>query len=257
VVSVRLLDELGLARAGEFAEAAGIATPLTDNLTAALGSTEIPVMELVNAYATIASGGSVHAPVLVSHVTDTSGEIVLSNPYQPRQAMDPALAYVLTSLMTSVIERGTGRAARALGRPAAGKTGTTNDARDAWFVGFVPQLVAGGWVGFDDYRPLGRREYGGRAALPMWLHFMQTVLADEEIEEFHRPDEGVVTRRIDPATGLLAQPDAEDYVDEMFIEGTDPTRYAPERAVGPIDRVLLQTPTDVEEELPRRQYDDF
>ena len=257
VVSVRLLEELGLNRAGEMAAAVGIHTPLTDNLTAALGSTEMPVLELVNAYATIASGGSAHEPILVTHVLDPAGEIVLSNPYHPRQGMDPAVAYVLTSLMTSVIENGTGRAARALGRPAAGKTGTTNEARDAWFVGFVPQLVAGGWIGFDDYRPLGRREYGGRAALPMWLQFMQTVLSDVEIEDFTPPEDGVVSRRIDPATGLLAQPHADDFVIEIFIEGTEPTRYAPERSMGPIDRVLLQTPASTDDVLPERQYDDF
>ena len=257
VVSVRLLEELGLQRAGEIAQAVGIHTPLTDNLTAALGSTEMPVLELVNAYATIASGGEAHEPLLVSHVLDSAGEVVLNNRYEPRQGLDPAVAYVLTSLMTSVIEDGTGRRARALERPAAGKTGTTNEARDAWFVGFVPQLVAGGWVGFDDYRPLGRHEYGGRAALPMWLHFMQTVLADEEIEEFVQPEHGVVTRRIDPATGLLAQPDTDDFVMEIFIEGTEPTRYAPIRSTGPIDRVLLEMPVSPDDAVPERQYDDF
>ena len=91
----------------------------------------------------------------------------------------------------------------------------------------------------------------------MWLHFMQTVLADEEIEEFVQPNDGVVTRRIDPATGLLAQPDADDFIMEIFIEGTEPTRYAPVRSTGPIDRVLLDMPANPGDVSPERPYDDF
>lgn len=259
VVSVRLLDELGLARAGEFASTAGIETPLTDNLTAALGSTEIPVLELVNAYATIASGGEVNDPILVTHISNANGDVVWRDDYRPEQGMEPEVAYVLTSLMTSVVEDGTARRARALDRPAAGKTGTTNEARDAWFVGFVPQLVAGGWVGFDDYRPLGRREYGGRAALPMWLGYMQVALADEPVEQFEQPEDGVVTRRIDPATGLLAQPDADEFQEEIFIEGTEPTRYAPVRPTGSVDNLLLEGTSNEAplEEDNRQHYDDF
>lgn len=228
VVSVRLLNEVGVPFAEEIARAAGIETPLVDNLTAALGSTEIPVLELVNAYATLAAGGLVAEPILVTRVTDSAGNVLIDNTYEPRRGLDPALAYIVTDLMTSVVERGTATDARALGRPAAGKTGTTNEARDAWFVGFVPQLVAGGWVGYDDLTPLGRREYGGRAALPMWLGYMQEALEDVPVRDFGPPPAGVVVRRVDPATGLLAAPGAREGVDELFIEGTEPTRYAPE-----------------------------
>jgi len=226
VVSVRLLEEAGLERARRIAASAGIETALTDNLTAALGSTEMPVIELVNAYATLASGGLRHDPIIVTRVTNRVGDVVWEHPYQPVQGIDPALAYVVTSMMTSVVQRGTARAAAALERPAAGKTGTTNDARDAWFVGFTPQLVAGGWVGYDDFSPLGRREYGGRAALPMWLAYMQEALDGEPVLDFE-PPEGVVTRAIDPETGLLANPGQEGALDEVFIEGSEPTRYAP------------------------------
>jgi penicillin-binding protein 1A len=228
VVSVRLLNEVGVPFAEEIARAAGIETPLVDNLTAALGSTEIPVLELVNAYATLAAGGLVAEPILVTRVTDSAGNVLIDNQYEPRRGLDPALAYVVTDLMTSVVERGTATDARALGRPAAGKTGTTNEARDAWFVGFVPQLVAGGWVGYDDLTPLGRREYGGRAALPMWLGYMQEALEGVPVRDFGPPPAGVVVRRVDPSTGLLAAPDARDGVDELFVEGTEPMRYAPE-----------------------------
>lgn len=259
VVSVRLLEELGLARAGQFARAVGIETPITDNLTAALGSTEVPVLELVNAYATIASGGAVHEPILVTYVTDPSGQTVWAHPYEPTQGISQAVAYVLTSMMTSVVREGTARRARELERPAAGKTGTTNEARDAWFVGFVPQLVAGGWVGFDDYTPLGRREYGGRAALPMWLSYMQTALEGEPVLDFEPPDRGIVRLRIDRETGLLAHPGVDGAMDEVFIEGTQPRRYAPERSLGAPDDILLQPGgTAVDQPPPTsRHYDDF
>jgi penicillin-binding protein 1A len=230
VVSVRLLDELGLDRAQEFAHNVGISSPMTDNLTMALGSSELPVIEIVNAYATLASSGEVHEPRFVSRVTDPAGNEVWSQPYEPEVAIEPPLAFLITDMMTSVVERGTATRARAVGRPAAGKTGTTNEARDAWFIGFVPQLVAGGWIGFDDNSPLGRGEYGGRAALPMWVTYMQTVLEGEPVLDFTVPEEGLVRRRVDPGTGLLAQPDAPDGVLEWFLEGTEPTRFAPEPA---------------------------
>jgi penicillin-binding protein 1A len=141
--------------------------------------------------------------------------------------LSPAAAYVLTSMLRSVVEEGTAKAARKLGRPAAGKTGTSNNARDAWFVGYTPEIVAGVWVGYDDHRPLGRGESGAKAALPVWMDVIKTMSEGHPPSEFPVPP-GVEHVRIDRKTGLRAYegtPDA-DALDEVFLEGTAPTETA-------------------------------
>ncbi len=139
--------------------------------------------------------------------------------------ISPETAYLITNLMESVVREGTGWRAKALGRPVAGKTGTTNDLKDAWFTGFTPQLVAVSWVGYDQERPLGNKETGSRAAAPAWVDFMQQAAKDMEPREFPVPDD-IEFRPIDPATGLLTPEDnAEAYI-EVFAPGTAPTRYA-------------------------------
>ena len=137
----------------------------------------------------------------------------------------------MTSLLQSVIERGTGMRARALGRPAAGKTGTTNNLNDAWFMGYVPGLAAGAWLGYDEERELGRGETGGRAALPIWLRFMQGATAGTPIRSFPAP-EGIEFARIDPETGLLASSATEDPVFEVFKAGTAPKEVSAGAASG-------------------------
>ena len=132
---------------------------------------------------------------------------------------------MVTSLLTSVVREGTGTAAQKLGRPAAGKTGTSNGARDAWFVGYTPNTVAGVWVGFDDHRSLGKRESGGKAAVPIWVEVMSKAEDKKPVLEFPIPS-GVVTARIDPATGALALDKTPSAMDEVFLDGTAPTTTA-------------------------------
>ena len=148
---------------------------------------------------------------------------------EPDRVMPEAQAFLATSLLRGVVEhpRGTGRRARALGRPLGGKTGTTNDQGDAWFVGFSPQLLTGVWVGFDEKRVLGPGETGGRAALPIWLDYMDDALAGEPVRDFPVP-EGIVFARIDPETGKLASAATEKPLFQPFLEGTEPTRQASE-----------------------------
>jgi penicillin-binding protein 1A len=157
-------------------------------------------------------------------------------PPPPEVGMQPEVAFVLESMMREVIDYGTGAAARALGRPAAGKTGTAQDHRDAWFVGFSPEMVAGVWVGFDSHDPLGSHETGAGAALPAWLRFMQATAATRPPVEF-QPPSGVEFARIDPKTGLLArdagpaapgQPPGAESRFMAFVTGTAPTQTAPE-----------------------------
>ena len=154
-------------------------------------------------------------------------------------ALAPAEAFVATSLLRAPIEHpaGTGRAAAALGRPLAGKTGTTNDHTDAWFVGFSPEIAAGVWVGFDQNRLLGKGETGGRAALPIWLDFMGPALADRPPREFAAPP-GVVFARIDAKTGALASPASEFTLLQAFVEGTVPAQASDTLATGSESREI-------------------
>jgi penicillin-binding protein 1A len=146
----------------------------------------------------------------------------LPTPEDPDQVMDPRLAYVMSHLMKEVVTYGTGHEAKSLGRPAAGKTGTTNDYVDAWFMGFTPTIVTGAWVGFDNQRSLGSGETGAKAALPVWLNYMREAVKTYPDADFPIPP-GVSFATIDPATGKLAAPNASYAIREAFVEGTEPT----------------------------------
>jgi penicillin-binding protein 1A len=152
-------------------------------------------------------------------------------------ALSPAEAFVATSLLRAPIDHpaGTGHAAAALGRPLAGKTGTTNDHTDAWFVGYSPEIATGVWVGFDQNRLLGKGETGGRAALPIWLDFMRLALADRPPRDFTAPP-GVVFAHIDAKTGSLASPASESTLLQAFLEGSEPTEAADSVATGSENR---------------------
>jgi penicillin-binding protein 1A len=138
--------------------------------------------------------------------------------------MRPETAYILTNVMKGVIERGTATRARALKRPLAGKTGTTSEATDVWFVGFTPSLVAGVWVGYDVKKSLGPAETGGRMALPLWIAFMQRILPDQPVEDFPVPD-NVVTVRVNHETGFPVSPEERGAIVEYFIKGTEPAPF--------------------------------
>ena len=180
-------------------------------------------LELANAFATIASGGWATSPALVRAVGSQKEQ-----PAPLTAALPPDVAYVMVSLMRSVIDEGTARGAVSgkLRRPAAGKTGTSNGQRDAWFVGFTPDLLAVVWVGFDDMKKLGKGEAGGKTAAPIWADFMSKAVAGRPTKDFMQPP-GVVVQRIDKASGLLAAPGQESgTLDEVFLEGTAPTTQA-------------------------------
>jgi penicillin-binding protein 1A len=141
-------------------------------------------------------------------------------------AISPQTAYLMSSLLQGVVRHGTGWRAKSLKRPVGGKTGTTNDLYDAWFIGFTPDLVAGTWVGFDQEAPLGKHETGSRAASPIFVNFMKEVYNDRPVDAFPTP-EGIVFAKIDALTGLLATPDQkENVIYEAFREGSAPTKTA-------------------------------
>ncbi|MFW6049701.1 MAG: penicillin-binding protein 1A [Myxococcota bacterium] len=226
LVAVRVIERVGPKAAAAFAEQLGITTELEPSLGLALGASDVHPVELVNAYATFAGGGRWAPHRIVDRIETSAGEVLRVEPEgEPRQVLTPAEAHVVTSMLQSVVTEGTAKAARELDLTVAGKTGTSNRARDAWFVGYTPNLVAGVWVGFDDRRPLGRRESGGRSALPIWMDIIRAAEEGRPALDFPMPG-GVTTARIDPETGLLAYEGQEDAVDEVFLEGTVPTRRA-------------------------------
>jgi penicillin-binding protein 1B len=221
-----LAERVGIPRVQELARAAGITSPLRDDLQLALGASEVGLLELVSAYEPFANGGQRATPRLVTAVLDAEGGILEAPPPESTAVLDPAVAYLMTSLMESVVKEGTARSLKALGfdAPAAGKTGTTNDGRDAWFVGYTSSLLAGVWTGSDENRAL--KLTGAKDALPLWAKFMKEAISDRPAEEFVRPP-GVVQVRICTESGMLARSGCPKKLDELFIAGTEPTRECP------------------------------
>ncbi|MFY0579285.1 penicillin-binding transpeptidase domain-containing protein [Cystobacter fuscus] len=165
-VSVRIIEAITPAAAIDFANRAGIRSPLPENLTLALGTGEVSMLEAANAYATLQANGRYAEPLLLLKVTNAQGKVLEEHQPAFEEKLPPAVAFLTTSLMRSVVEEGTARAVTELNRPAAGKTGTANESRDTWFSGYTADWVASAWVGFDDHSPLGSSETGGRAPCP-------------------------------------------------------------------------------------------
>lgn len=226
VVTVKLLEGMGINPVVDLATRLGLKGPFPHDLTLALGSLSITPLELTAAYGVFANGGKRMDPIAIKYITTSIGELIENNEPRGEEAISPETAFLITSMMEDVVRYGTGWRAKALGRPVAGKTGTTNDYVDAWFLGYTPQLVAGVWVGFDGMESLGRQETGARAASPIWVSFMNEALKDEPPEDFFIP-EGITMIDIDPETGLLAQ--SEEAIIEFFKKGTAPRVYAPYR----------------------------
>ncbi len=226
-VAVHVAREVGPRNIVSWAKALGITTPMQGDLSLPLGAYEVRPVEMANAYATFAAGGMFETPKLITRIQDPDGREVELPPAAPsRRVMEESEAFLTTSLLTSVIDHGTGRRAKRLGRPLAGKTGTTNDSKDAWFVGYSTDLTVAVWTGYDDAKPLGRREYGSTAALPAWMSFMKGAHEGKPPTEFPRPVDVAVVR-IDPETGLLPHPDQDDTMPEFFLPGSEPTELAP------------------------------
>jgi penicillin-binding protein 1A len=226
VVAVRVLQDVGPANVVAWGHALGIESPMKPDLSLALGSYEVRPIELAGAYATFAAGGTYDEPRLVTRIVGPDGkDLPLPPRPPPRRVLDDAEAYVVTNMLTSVIDHGTAARARSLGRPLAGKTGTSNGPKDTWFAGYSADIAAVTWVGYDDGRLLGSGEQGAVTALPAWMAFMKTAHEGRPRVDFSRPP-GVSTVTIDQRTGALPYPDDPDVVDEVFLDGTEPTATA-------------------------------
>ncbi len=238
VVTVKILKKIGIDYAIKYARKLGIKSKLNRDLTMALGSSAVTLLEILHPYSIFANEGKQVKYIFIKKIVDKHGKVIENNVkfdefeiklglVKQKQVISPQTAYLITSILEDVVKRGTGRRVRALGRPCAGKTGTTNDFKDAWFFGYTPDLVAGVYVGYDNHSTLGKFETGSRAASPIWLYFMQKALANIPPKMFRIP-EGIVFRKIDIRNGLLAT----KYTPKKFVrlecfkKGTEPKEYS-------------------------------
>jgi penicillin-binding protein 1A len=220
VVTVRLAERIGLNYLTEYLPRFGLEGPIPRNLSIALGTLEVTPMDLAVSYSTFANNGLRPTPVVITEISDAQGEVLERNEPQLVQVLSPTTAYQMTSMLQDVVRRGTGTAARGLEQPTAGKTGTTNDLEDAWFVGYTPQLLAVVWIGFDNKRPLGPKSTGGRISAPIWKEFMSGALEGVPEGRFPVPT-GLRCVNIDSNTGTRAAAGGSPYL-ECFREGSEP-----------------------------------
>jgi penicillin-binding protein 1A len=225
VVTVKILQDIGVDYTIDYARRLGITAELTRTLALALGASGVSLFELTRAYSVFANQGFLVEPVFVLKIVDRDGQMLEEAAPERSKAIEKDTAFIMTSLMESVVLHGTGQRIKALGRPTAGKTGTTNDMYDAWYIGYTPEYIAGVWVGFDAEAPLGKTETGAVAASPIWLGFMKRVLVNEPVKTF-QPPEGVVFAKIDAETGLLPVPESRKTLFECFKEGTVPSEHS-------------------------------
>ncbi|MDX6770063.1 MAG: PBP1A family penicillin-binding protein [Elusimicrobiota bacterium] len=227
ISAINLITQIGPPLVAEIAHRAGIRSDLEPAPALALGSSVVTPLEMANAFATFANGGIAVTPYTIETVEDAAGKQLEAHVPSDREAMTPQLAYLVTNVLKAVVQGGTGVRARALGRPLAGKTGTSNDNRDLWFVGYTPDFVAVAWMGYDDFTSLGRKDWtGGSTVVPWWTAIMEGALKDQPKRDFAVPP-GIVFAAIDAETGLLHQPTCprKNRLLEAFQQGTAPTAY--------------------------------
>jgi penicillin-binding protein 1A len=239
VVTVKLQERVGLNRTIQIARRLGVTSALTTDLSLALGSSDLTLLEITSAYAALANQGTWMPPTTIRYITDARGRLLEEHVPEGREAVSPEIAYLITHMLRGVVERGTGQGAKGIGRPVAAKTGTTNDYSNAWFVGYTPTLATGVWVGYDRPRSLGKDETGSRVAVPIWTAFMKRALGDMPAEDFPIPDRVVlVPVDLDPSNECVR------VVTMAFVRGTQP-----DASCGP-RRQTVPVPTSVAPEPP-------
>jgi 1A family penicillin-binding protein len=232
-VTVRLAEEVGMTRVISTARQLGITTLIPDLPSTSLGAAEVRPVELVRAYAALASGGWLPEAHVIERIEDRDGNVLYRVGTERQRAVDPAAAFVLTSMLRDVVDRGTGTPVRQAGfqGPAAGKTGTTNGSTDVWFVGYTPELVAAVWFGLDRPATIVRGATGGRLAAPVWGRMMQRIYAGSPVPDFPVP-RGVVTEQVDRATGFAVDPSCPvqgEVYTEYFVHVRPPRAYCDPR----------------------------
>jgi penicillin-binding protein 1A len=225
-VSVRLVAGIGVDKIIEEFRRFGVVAPIVRHPSIALGTPEVTLLEQTYGYATFPAGGMAVKPVMIDKILDADGNVVeKAEPAPPRRRIPADVAYVLVDMMKNVVERGTGQRAKELGRPTGGKTGTSNEFRDNWFIGYTRDLVCGVWVGRDDFKPIGYDATGGTTAAPIWTEFMKAGHPATPVRDFDPPP-GVYFVRANPATGAVVKPGSPGSVLIPFRRGTVPTAFA-------------------------------
>ncbi|KAF0139602.1 MAG: penicillin-binding protein 1A [Rhodospirillaceae bacterium] len=242
VMTVRLAKAVGMSIIADYAKRFGVVDRLPPGLAMSLGAAETTVLRLTGAYAMLVNGGKQIRPTLVDRIQDRSGRTIYRHddrsckgcrenvwreqpmpviPDTRAQETDPLSAYQMVSLLQGVVQYGTGRKVAEVGKPLAGKTGTSNDSTDTWFIGFSPDLAVGVFVGFDEPRTLGSRETGGSVAAPIFRDFMREALADRPVTDFRMPA-GVRLVRVHHGSGTPSSGEDRDVILEAFKPGTIP-----------------------------------
>jgi penicillin-binding protein 1A len=222
IPAVRVMDTLGPRQVISYAKRFGFTSEFPPYLSTALGAGEATLLEVTSAYSVFPNQGVRMTPHQVVRITDRQGNLLEENRPTPTDAIRADTAFVMTSLLEGVVQRGTAAKAAALDWPLGGKTGTTNDYTDAWFVGFDPDVTIGVWVGFDQKRPLGPKETGGVAALPIWMDVMKAWIASKPSRPEFAPPGNVVFVSVDRSTGTSTDGTAPGAITEVFIAGTQP-----------------------------------
>jgi penicillin-binding protein 1A len=264
VVTVKILEDIGIGFVLKFIKKLGIDAPVKRDLSIALGTSGISMLELVTGFGVFASGGERLKPIFIKKIVTMKGEVLeentpyveleekeegeeesseLSPPVSKERVMSPQNAFIITHLLQGVVQHGTGQRAKAIGKPIAGKTGTSSDYGDAWFVGYTPSLLTAVWVGFDDKASLGKDETGSRAALPIWISFMGQALRKVPVEPFKVPA-GIILKKVDISTGLPVKEDSPNTILEAFVEGTFPLeKESPEKGESPAAALIREKPS--------------
>jgi penicillin-binding protein 1A len=222
VPAVRVMDQLGPKQVVAYTRRFGLTSPLPPYLAVALGAAEATLLEMTSAYSVFPNQGVRMTPYSVLKVTDREGNVLEENRPEPKDAIRADTAYVLTNLLRGVVQRGTAAKAASLNWPIGGKTGTTDDFSDAWFIGFDPDITLAVWVGYDQKKPLGSGMTGAEAALPIWIEIMKTWIGDrKDPPKFEAPG-NIVFVSVDKATGSATDDGAAGSIHEAFIAGTQP-----------------------------------
>lgn len=264
LMTVRLANFIGMATVSEYAEKFGVIKDMPEHLAMSLGAGETTLLDLTSGYAVFVNGGKKIKPTFVDRIQDRNGSTIFKHderscancgdrirwqnqsvpdvPDNREQIADPRTAYQIVSILEGVVQRGTGQRLKSIGYPLAGKTGTTNESKDAWFIGFSPNLVVGVFTGFDDPRSMGKRETGSSVAAPIFKEFMEFALNGKSPVPFRMPP-GIRNVQINAETGARATPMDQNKIWESFVIGTEPTDQIymlDEQGVNPVSQGYIQ-----------------
>lgn len=254
IPTIKLLRKIGPPAVVEVARSMGIKSPIHPYYSLALGTEDVTLLELTAAYGVLAAEGIYAEPMYITRVVDRNGNVLEDNKPRRREVLSPEIAYMATNMLQSVINEGTGQNARRYGLKiqCAGKTGTTDDCGNGWFIGFNPEIAVGVWTGFDEKKFMGRRKTGARVALPLWIDIMKAAYPNNRGPEFKKPAD-IVELMVCRESGLRATPYCDEVIREVFIRGSEPVRKCDIHSVSRYDllntdREFMDRENDLEDE---------